>query len=141
MSFRDHLHRDDDGTYNFGAAERARAAELAESPGDIASLAAKAAAAERRRFEAGERDRRNKQIAGQMALSPDLDLDVLIPLGDNVAVQLGDMNAERIRVRMDLEADNHAKHAESFASHRSFWRDTLKALTAGQTIRDAVGGA
>lgn len=125
MTFEDHLDdfRDEDGNYDLAGAEQARAKELTNDPGAIGRLAAKAAATERRAWETRNSEQLRKQF-GQAALSPELDLDVLVPLGGSKAVRLGDMYRQRIRDRVDLRTDSHVRENEAFNAEIKFWRET-----------------
>lgn len=135
MTFDEHVqqHKQPDGTFDLDAAEAARAAELAGSP----DLAEKAAKTERRAWESANRDRLHKQFH-QPALSPSLELDVKVPLGDNTAVELGDMNQVRIQIRKDLATRNHLNHTRAYDAEMTFWLDTEKLLPPGGTLGDAI---
>lgn len=142
MSFADHLdqHRNGD-EYDLDAAETARAEEIVEqlknSAVDLARVAAKAAKNERSQWSKRNTDSLRKQFA-QPALSPALELEVLVPLGESAAVELGDMNHERIPLRKDLRTKHHLDEIRTFDTEMTFWINTGKALPAGMRIRDFI---
>ena len=141
MTFEEHLgnHRNDDGTYDLAAAEQARAEELAGDPGVIAHLAAKAARQERRDWERNETANLRKQFS-QPALSAELELNVKVPLGDSIAVEYGDMDHKRIRLRKDLRTKVHLDENRAFDAELTHWMRTEQLLSDGQTIREAMSG-
>lgn len=140
MTFDEHVqrHKLPDDTYDLDAAEADRAAELAKSGPDVATLAAKAAKQERRNWESRNREALHKQFT-QAALSPELELDVLVPLGDSVAVELRDMDQVRIQIRKDLATDNFLRHSRSYDAEMTFWRNTERLLPPGGTIGGSIG--
>lgn len=140
MTFEEHLEsfRNADGTYDLAGAEQARAAELASDPGVMAKLAAKAAKHERSEWEKKETANLRKQFE-QPALSPELELDVKVPLGDSIAVAYGDMNHVRIRLRKDLRTKVHINENRAFDAEITHWMHTETLLDAGQTIAEAMG--
>jgi len=138
MTFEEHVahHRRADGGYDLGAAESARAAEIAASPGAVDELARKAAHDERVTFERRAGEHRRKQFTQgfeQLAL---LDLEVLIPIGDGIVVPLGDMNEERIRIREDLANENFLKHSRAYDAESTFWRQARRLLPPGGSVGD-----
>lgn len=139
MTFQDHLenNRQGDG-YHLDGAEADRAAELAADPGAQHELAKKAAHAERLAYEAGNRERLHAEFkAGQQAFDlGTLDTAVLVPLGDSVAVPLGEMNAERIRLRKDLRTKKHLDESEAFKREMEFWYAAEHLLPPGGSIED-----
>jgi hypothetical protein len=142
VTFEEHLdnHRDADGNYDLDAAEADRAAEiaatLAKTPAEIAKAAAKAAKQERRTWESRETQNLRKQFM-QPALSPDLELDLKVPLGDSTAVEYRDMNDVRIRIRKDLRTKSHLDENRAFDAEISHWMQTEKLLNAGETVEQA----
>jgi hypothetical protein len=138
MTFEEHLadHRNDDGSYDLAGAEDARAKELAEDPGAIESLARKAAKQERARWESQETTKLRKQFI-QAALSPELELDVMVPLGESTAVRYGEMNHDRIRLRKDLRTKVHLDEIRAFDAEMTHWLQTEPLLEDGETIADA----
>jgi hypothetical protein len=139
MTFEEHLayHRNDDGSYDLGAAEQARAKELAEDPTAIDSLARKAAKQERARWESQETTKLRKQFM-QPALSPELELDTMVPLGESTAVRYGEMNHDRIRLRKDLRTRVHLDELRAFDAEISHWLQTESLLGADENIGDAL---
>jgi hypothetical protein len=140
MTFDEHVrrHTTGKGEVDLNAAERARAAELAATPEIVAELAAKAARDERRQWESQNSGKLRKQFAGgfeQLTLGG-LDLDLFVQLGENVAVRLGEMNEERIRIREDLRTDFHLKEARAYDAEMTFWRNARRMLPPGGTIGD-----
>lgn len=140
MTFAEHLenYRNDDGTYDLVGAEMARAKELAQDPELIGELAAKAAATERRTWE-----RQNRQLLGkqfvQAALSPELELDLKIPIGDSTVVEYGRMNHVRIQLRKDLRTKVHLDESRAYDAEMTHWMQTERLLNDGETISDALG--
>lgn len=140
MTFDEHVrqHIGPDGQADLNAAEKARAAELAATPEAVADLAAKAASDERRQWESQNSGKLRKQFAGgfeQLTLGG-LDLDLFVQLGDSVAVRLGEMNEERIRIREDLRTDFHLREARAYDAEMTFWRNARRLLPPGGTIDD-----
>lgn len=138
MTFDEHVrrHTAPDGEVDLGAAEKDRAAELATTPEVVAELAAKAARDERRQWESQNSGKLRKQFAGgfeQLTLGG-LDLDLFVQLGENVAVRLGEMNEERIRIREDLRTDFHLKESRAYDAEMTFWRNARRMLPLGGTI-------
>lgn len=143
MTFEEHVqnHRNQDGSYDLEAAEHARADEIAQTPGELAALAAKAAKQERAAWERKETTNLRKQFM-QPALSTELELEVMVPLGDSVAVRFGDMDHKRIRLRKDLRTKIHLDEARAFDAELTHWMRTEQLLDDGQTISEALlGGA
>lgn len=142
MTFEEHLanHRNDDGSYDLAAAEQARADEIARTPGELAALAAKAAKQERAAWERKETNNLRKQFL-QPALSSELELEVMVPLGDSVAVRYGDMDHKRIRLRKDLRTKVHLDESRAFDAEMTHWMQTEQLLDDGQTVGQALGGA
>jgi hypothetical protein len=135
MTFEDHLEatKRADGSYDLAAATVSRAAELATSSEDAARLAKKAAQAERAAWEARE-TRNLRKMFSQPALSPDLELDALVLLGDNTAVRYGAMDHSRIRLRKDMRTQIHRDEFRAFDTEMTHWEQTEALLTAGATI-------
>lgn len=139
MSFQDHLedHRNEDGSYDLAGAEEARAEELAGDPDAIESLAGKAAATERRRWESNNSARLRKQF-GQPALSGELELDVMVQLGDNTVVRLGEMHRERIQIRKDLRTRTHLDESRAYDTEMTHWFQTEQLLDGDATIEESL---
>lgn len=135
-TFADHVERTrrTDGEYDAAAAEQSRAAELAQSPDAIESLAHKAAAAERAKWERENGEHLRKQYS-QLTLEG-LDLDALVPLGNSTFVEMRDMDEPRIRTRVDLRTDVHIRELDAFAREVEFWRRMQSLLPPGGTIGD-----
>lgn len=139
MSFEDHLEacRDEDGAYDLAAATQARIEEILAGDEELAALAAKVAESERRSWERRRRGDLQKQLS-QPALSPELELDVFIFIGDSVAVQYGDMTVDRIRQRMDLRLRGHIAETDAYNAEQTHWLSTLDLLDDDETIADAL---
>lgn len=139
MTFEEHLenHRNPDGSYDLDAAEEGRRHEIETTPGEIVKLAAKAAKQERKAWQDKETTRLRKQFL-QSALSPELELDVKVPLGDSTAVPYGDMNHIRIRLRKDLTEKVFLDHARAYDAEVTHWNQTLKLLDPSETIAEAL---
>lgn len=139
MTFEEHVagHRRDDGTYDLAAAEQARAADIAADPGAITHLAAKAAKQERAAWERTETANLRKLFL-QAALSPELELEVKVPLGGSDAVDYGDMDHKRIRLRKDLRTKFHLDENRAFDAEITHWMHTERLLADGETIAEAL---
>lgn len=139
MNFDEHLdnHRRADGGYDLDAAEEDRRHELETDPGEIVKLAAKAAKQERAAWSSQETANLRKLFA-QPALSPELELDVKVPIGDSTAVRYGDMNRDRIRLRKDMRVKVHLDELRAFESEMTHWLHTEPLLNDGETIADAI---
>jgi len=123
--------------YDLAAAQAARADEIINSDEELEALAHKAAQQERSRWESNETKLLRKQFA-QPPLSPELDLDVKVPLGDDTAVLLGEMNRERIRIRKDLRTQSHLNEIRAFDVEMTYWQETESVLDADETISEAI---
>jgi hypothetical protein len=139
VTFEEHLanHRNVDGTYDLDAAEEDRRYELETSPSEIVKLARKAAKHERKVWQDNETTRLRKQFV-QPALSPDLDLAIKVPLGDSRAVDYGDMNHDRLRLRKDLRTETHINENRAFEAEMTHWTQTEQLLNNGETIAEAI---
>jgi hypothetical protein len=135
MNFADHVDatRQPDGTYDLAVAEVTRATELAADSAD--SLAAKAAHAERKQWERSEGDRLRKCYE-QPVLDPSLDRDLKVKLGDNVVVRMGEMNLDRIRLRLDLRTQVHVRELRAFANEVDFYGGYAALLDPSERIDD-----
>lgn len=132
MTFDEHLARNKraDGTYDWTAAEEARAAEieaqLEGSPETRKAFARKAAATERRTRDTSERARHSKLFEqSQLALIVEDDLSVHFNLGESVSVELRDMNIDRTALRKDVVSTNFARQAGAFNREIRFL-DTMR---------------
>ena len=134
-TFAEHLEatKGPDGEYRLDVAEAEHAKALAEDDSMAAKLAARAAKADRSAWEAANRNELKKQFA-QPALSADLELDVLVPLGNSTAVPLRDMNEIRIRQRMDLRTRKHVDENDAYGREMEFWFQVLGNLPPGGTL-------
>jgi hypothetical protein len=141
VTFEEHLqnHRRADGSYDLAATQQARAEELAQSPDDIGRLAAKAAQTERAAWQRKESENLRKLFV-QPALSPDLELEIKVPLGDNIVVDYGDMYHKRIQLRKDLRTKVHIEENRTFETEMTHWMHTEQLLEDGQTIGEALAG-
>lgn len=139
MTFEEHLegHRRPDGSYDLAAAEQDRAAELAADPEQIDQLAHKAAKNERAAWERRNSERLRKQF-GWSALSPELELDALVPLGDGYPVPFGEMNRERIQLRKDFRTKGHLDEIRAYDAEMTHWLQTEPQLNPGETIAEAL---
>lgn len=139
MTFEEHLEktRRDDGTYDLYAAEKALAEELAQTPGEVERLAAKAAHADRLKWEKRERENLGKQMQ-QSALSPELELDVKVQIGESTVVDYGEMNHQRIQLRKDLRTKVHLDENRAFDAEMTHWMQTEQLLGDGETIAEAI---
>lgn len=142
MTFEEHLenHRNDDGSYDLDAAEAARAQEIRDSFDDeqIDKLAAKAAKKERSDWANKETEHFRKQVL-QPALSAALELRTKVQLGDSIAVNYGDMDHKRIRLRRDLRTKIHRDEFRAYDAEMNHWDQTEPLLDDGETIADAMG--
>jgi hypothetical protein len=139
MNFADHVwnHRNTDGSYDLDAAEQDRLAEITSSPQEVAKLAAKAAKQERSAWMSQETAALRRQFA-QPALSPSLELDVMVPLGNGTAVRLGDMNRVRIAIRRDMRRRAHEDEVRAYAAEVTHWEKTEQLLKSGETVEGAM---
>jgi hypothetical protein len=101
------------------------------------SYAARAARQERRTWTDNETSTLRKQFA-QPALSPALELDAMVPLGDGTAVRFGDMNRVRIAARKDMRLRVHVDELRAFETEMTHWLHTEPLLGDGETIEDAI---
>lgn len=140
MTFDEHVrqHVTADGGFDIAAAEEARCAELLASPDALEDLARKAASDERRKWEARESEHlRNQFKAGfpaQGVLA--LDLDALVPLGESVSVELGEMTAPRIQTRKDIRTRTHLRESDAYGREMEFWYEVETLIPPGGTVRD-----
>ncbi|HEY3435958.1 MAG TPA: hypothetical protein VGK41_09925 [Solirubrobacterales bacterium] len=139
MNFEEHLdnHRRSDGTYDLDAAEEDRRHEVETNPREIVRLAAKIAKQERAAWQSQETANLRKQFE-QPALSPRLELDVRVPLGDGTVVRLGDMNQDRITARKDMRIKSHLDEIRAYDAEMTHWLHTEPLLDPGETIEDAI---
>lgn len=139
MTFEEHLehYRNADGTYDLNAAEEARAKELADTPGAMQALASKAAKQERAAWERKETANLRK-LFGQAALSPELELEIKVPLGNSTVVAYGEMNHVRIRLRKDMRTKSHLDESRAFDTEMTHWMQTEQLLSDGETIAEAM---
>lgn len=139
MNFEEHLenHRRTDGSYDLDAAEEDRRFELETDHAEIVKMAAKAAKQERSAWQSTETANLRKQFA-QPALSPELEMDLKVPIGGSTAVRYGDMNHVRIRTRKDLRIKTHLDESRAFDTEMSHWLHTEPLLNDGETIQEAI---
>lgn len=139
MSYADHIepHRRADGSYDFDAAEKDWQREMEASPRLVVRLIAKAAHQDREAYLRQETSRLRKQFE-QPALSPALELDVMVPLGDGTGVRLGDMNEIRIRARKDMRVRTHLHELRAFEAEMTHWLHTEPLLKGDETIAAAI---
>jgi hypothetical protein len=136
VNFEEHLdnHRRTDGTYDLDAAEEDRRHEVETDPGEIVRLAAKIAKQERAAWQSQETATLRKQFE-QPALSPQLELDVRVPLGDGTVVRLGDMNSDRITARKDMRIKSHLDEIRAYEAEMTHWLRTEPLLNPGRDDR------
>lgn len=139
MNFADHLwnHPNTDGSFDLDAAEQDRAMEITATPQEVAKLAAKVAKQERTAWMNQETAALRKQFA-QPALTPELEPDVLVPLGNGTVVRLGEMNHSRIAMRRDMRRRAHADEQRAFAAEVAFWERIEQLLHSGETVELAL---
>lgn len=139
MNFADHVrnHPNSDGSFDLDAAEQERALDIESTPQEISKLAAKAAKQERTAWMSQETASLRRQFA-QPALSPSLELDVLVPLGNGTAVRLGDMDHVRITMRRDMRRRAHEDEMRAFAAEVTHWEKTEQLLQSGETVEGAI---
>lgn len=139
MNFDEHLsnHRNTDGSYDLDGAEEDRRFEIETNPAEVVKLAAKVAKQERIAWQSTESQNLRKQFE-QPALSPSLELDVKVPLGNGTVVRLGDMNHVRITIRKDMRIKTHLDEIRAFDAEMSHWLHTEPLLDSGETIEDAI---
>lgn len=130
-------HRRPDGSYDLDAAEEAFRLALRNDPGALMRYADRAARSERKTWTDKETSALRKQFA-QPALSPALELDAMVPLGDGTAVRFGDMNRARIAARKDMRLRVHLDELRTFETEMSFWGRAEALLENDETIEDAV---
>lgn len=138
-SFDEHVlnHRRPDGSYDLDAAEEDFRHALEGDPGELLRYAARTARQERRTWTDKETSTLRKQFA-QPALSPALELDSMVPLGDGTAVRFGDMNRARIAARKEMRLRVHLDELRTFEAEMSFWRRAEVLLEGDETIEDAI---
>lgn len=143
-SFDEHVmnHRSPDGSYDLDAAEEAFRFALESDPAALLRYAARTARQERRTWTDKETSALRKQF-GQPALSPALELDAMVPLGDGTAVRFGDMNRARISARKEMRLRVHLDELRTFETEMTFWRRAEALIEGDETIEDAIlrGGA
>lgn len=139
MSFDDHVlnHRRPDGSYDLDAAEESFRLALENDPAALQQYAARAARADRRAWTDRETASLRKQFA-QPALSPGLELDVMVPLGDGTVVRFGDMNRARIAARKEMRLRVHLDELRTFETEMTFWRRAESLIEGDETVEDAV---
>lgn len=139
MNFDDHVfaHQRTDGSFDLDAAEEDFRYELENSPAELLKYAARAARSERKSWTDRETAHLRKQFV-QPALSPTLELDAMVPLGDGTVVRLGDMNRERIVMRRDMRRRTHDDEKRAYAAEVAFWERIEQMLRGGETIEGAI---
>jgi hypothetical protein len=139
MSFDEYVlnHRRSDGSFDLDAAEEDRRFELESNPQELLRLASKVAHQERVAWTNRETASLRKQFA-QPALSPALELDVMVPIGDGTVVKFGDMNRNRISIRKDMRLRVHLDETRAFEAEMTHWLHTEELLKGGESIGDAM---
>ena len=139
MNFDDHVfaHQRTDGSFDLDAAEEDFRHELESSPSELLKYAARAARQERRSWTDRETSHLRKQMV-QPALSPELELDAMVPLGDGTVVRLGDMNHERIAMRRDMRRRAHEDESRAYVAEVAFWERVELLLQSGETVEGAL---
>lgn len=136
-TFEEHVmnHRRPDGSYDLDAAEEAFKLALRNDPGALMRYADRAARSDRRAWTDKETASLRKQFA-QPALSPALELDVMVPLGDGTAVRFGDMNRARIATRKEMRLRVHLDELRAFETEQSFWQRVEVLIEGEETVED-----
>lgn len=139
MNFAEHLgnHRNADGSYDLDAAEEDRRFEMETNGQEIARLTSKAAKQERVSWMSQETANLRKQFA-QPALSPMLEVDVMVPLGNGTVVRLGEMNLIRVSMRRDMRRRAHDDERRAYAAEVAFWERVEQLLGLGETVEEAL---
>lgn len=138
-TFDEHVlnHRRPDGRYDLDAAEEDFRHALENDTAALLKYVARTARQERRSWTDRETSNLRKQLA-QPALSPALELDAMVPLGDGTAVRFGDMNRARISARKEMRLRVHLDELRAFETEMTFWRRAEVLLEGDETIEDAV---
>lgn len=139
MNFEEHLenHRLADGGYDLDAAEEDRRYELETDRDEIVRLAAKVAKQERSAWQSQETANLRKQFA-QPALSPELELDVKVPVGNSTVYRFGEMDLVRIRLRRDMRLKTHLDENRAYDTEITHWLHTEPLLNNNETIEEAI---
>lgn len=139
MNFDDHVfaHQNTDGSFDLDAAEEDFRHELESSPAEFLKYVARAARSERKAWTDRETANLRKQFL-QPALSPALELDAMVPLGDGTVVRLGDMNQIRIEMRRDMRRRAHDDETRAYVAEVAFWERVEQLLQAGETVEGAI---
>lgn len=139
MTFEEHLenNRNADGSYDLDGAEEDRRHEIETNPEETTKLAAKLAKQEREAYLRQETTKLREQFK-QPALSPSLELDVIVPLGNGMVVRFGDMNHIRIRSRKDMRTQTHINEIRAFDAEMTHWLHTESLLNDGETVAAAI---
>ena len=139
MNFDDHVfnHQRADGTFDLDAAEEDFRHELENTPSELLKYAARAARSERKSWTDRETAHLRQQFL-QPALSPLLELDAMVPLGDGTVVRLGDMNLGRITMRRDMRRRAHDDETRAYVAEVAFWERIEQLLQSGETIEGAI---
>lgn len=139
MSFAEHLwnHPNVGGGFDLDAAEEDFRFELENSPAELLKYAARAARSERKAWTDQQTANLRRQFL-QPALSPSLELDAMVPLGDGTVVRLGDMNRERILMRRDMRRRAHDDETRAFVAEVAFWERIEQLLGRGETVERAL---
>lgn len=142
MSFDEHVlnHRRPDGSYDLDAAEESFRLALESDTEALLKYVARTARQERRSWTDRETSNLRKQFA-QPALSPGLELDAMVPLGDGTAVRFGDMNRARITARKEMRLRVHLDELRTFETEMTFWRRAEVLIEGDETIEDAISRA
>lgn len=139
MNFEDHVfnHQCADGSFDLDAAEEDFRFELESSPAELLKYAARAARQERKSWTDRETANLRKQFL-QPALSPSLELDSMVPLGNGTVVRLGDMNHSRIAMRRDMRRRAHDDETRAYSAEIAFWDHVEQLLQRGETVEGAL---
>jgi len=139
VNFDDHVfnHQRADGSFDLDAAEEDFRHELESSPSELLKYAARAARSERKAWTDRETQNLRKQML-QPALSPALELDAMVPLGDGTVVRLGDMTHSRIAMRRDMRRRAHEDETRAYAAEIAFWERVEQLLQRGETVEGAI---
>lgn len=146
MTFEEYLEqtRDKEGNYHVDEAESARAKEIADELSDDPErreqVAKKAAQNERNAWRHREQTQLTK-VVQQPALSPELaelSQQVKVQLGNSVVRSYSEMDALRIRQRMDMRERVHRGEQRAYVVEQDHWEDTLSLLDTDETIGEAI---
>lgn len=143
--FLDHLNATrTGGEYDLDRATKSLATEieanLLTNPSARAEVARLAAQRKRNKWSRQSSASLRKQFEqGQMSFDLGAaDLSVKVPLGDNVVVDLGEMNEQRIRRRRELRLSTHRDEMRAFEAEMAWWDQVLGHLKPNATLKESL---